>query len=272
MLTMADFLYGLNTSTIQPTPVLEKIRIAREVGYDAIELWVTDVEAYLEAGHPLSDVQHALDDSGLIRPSMIFLKGWCESDPKLLSEGLDTCRRRLEIAQQLQVQRMVAGPPPGKVSIPQVTDAYGRLLEISLEFEVPASIEFLGFVESINTLEAAWAICQGVKHPDATLTNDAWHLFRGGSDLATVNEIPPERVSIVHWDDAPRNVERTKQTDADRVMPGDGILDLYDLAQQLKSTGYRGVLSLELFHRGYWEQDAEEVARMGLERMKESVE
>ncbi len=170
---MADFLYGLNTSTIQPAGLLEKIRIARDVGYDAIELWVTDVEAYLSAGHDLSDVQHALDDAGLIRPSMIFLKGWCESDAKLLAEGLDTCRRRLEIAQKLEVQRMVAGPPPGQVTLPQVTDAYGRLLELSLQFEVPASIEFLGFVESINTLEAAWAICQGVDHPDATLTNDA---------------------------------------------------------------------------------------------------
>jgi sugar phosphate isomerase/epimerase len=269
---MPDFLYGLNTSTIQPAGLLDKIRIAREVGYDAIELWVTDVEAYLAAGQPLSDVQHALDDAGLVRPSMIFLKGWCESDPKLRAEGLDTCRRRLEIAQQLEVQRMVAGPPPGKASIPQVTEAYGRLLEISLEYEVPASIEFLGFVESINTLDAAWAICQGVNHPDATLTNDAWHLFRGGSDLATVNEIPPERVSVVHWDDAPRHVERTKQTDADRVMPGDGILDLHGLAQQLKSTGYCGVLSLELFHRGYWEQDPREVARIGLEKMRNSVE
>src|ERR1044071_7784731 len=120
---MSDFLYSLNTSTIQPAGLLEKIRSAQEVGYDAIELWVTDVEAYLAAGHPLTDVQHALDDAGLVRPSMIFLKGWCESDPKLLAEGLDICRRRLEIAQKLEVQRMVAGPPPGKVSIPQVTEA-----------------------------------------------------------------------------------------------------------------------------------------------------
>lgn len=269
---MADFLYSLNTSTIQPAGLLEKISIAAAVGYDAIELWVTDVEEYLAAGHPLDNVKYALDDAGLVRPSMIFLKGWCETDRKLLAEGLETCKRRLEIAQKLEVQRMVAGPPQGNVPVSQVTEAYGRLLEISLDFEVPASIEFLGFVQSINTLEAAWAICQGVNHPDATLTNDAWHLFRGGSDLETVNGIPPERVSIVHWDDAPRQPERVKQTDADRVMPGDGILDLHDLARQLKSTGYCGVLSLELFNRGYWDQDPREVARLGLQKMKDSVE
>jgi sugar phosphate isomerase/epimerase len=55
-------------------------------------------------------------------------------------------------------------------------------------------------------------------------------------------------------------------------MPGDGILDLRDLARQLKSTGYCGVLSLELFNRNYWEQDPREVARLGLQKMRDSVE
>ncbi len=76
----------------------------------------------------------------------------------------------------------------------------------------------------------------------------------------------------MHWDDAPRHVQRQQQTDADRVMPGDGLLDLYDLAAQLKATGYRGVLSLELFNRSLWEQDPREVARLGLEKMRNSVE
>ena len=35
---MSDFIYCLNSSTIRPTPILDKIRIAGEVGYAAIEL------------------------------------------------------------------------------------------------------------------------------------------------------------------------------------------------------------------------------------------
>ncbi len=30
---MADFIYCLNSSTIRPTPILDKIRIAGETGY-----------------------------------------------------------------------------------------------------------------------------------------------------------------------------------------------------------------------------------------------
>ena len=265
------FLFGLNTSTIQPAGLLEKIRIAAAAGYDAIELWVTDVEAHLEQGGTLVDVQKALADTWLLRPSMIYLKGWCETDPARDKEGMETCRRRLEIAQKLAVERIVAGPPAEALPLDLITERYGRLLEMSVGFGVPASIEFLGFSPSVSTIEAAWQICQGVNHPAATITNDAWHLFRGGSNLATLDAIPQERISIVHWDDAPPQPARTEQTDGDRVMPGDGILDLASLAKQIEGGGYRRVLSLELFNRGYWERDPLEVARVGLEKMKASL-
>ena len=35
----------LNASTIRPCPSKDKIRIAAEVGYDGIELWMQDLEA-----------------------------------------------------------------------------------------------------------------------------------------------------------------------------------------------------------------------------------
>jgi sugar phosphate isomerase/epimerase len=268
---MAHFRYSLNTSTIQPAGLLEKIEAARAAGYDGIELWITDVEAWLEQGRPLADVRKALDDAGLARPSMIYLKGWCDDDPASRAAALDLCRRRLDLARKLGVERIVAGPPQGIVPLAVVTQRYRELLETSVVHGVPASIEYLGFVQGVNTLEAAWEICRGADHPAATLTHDAWHLFRGGSNPATLEQIPAERISIVHWDDAPPQPPREVQTDHDRVMPGDGILPLRETAGQLRRMGYRRMLSLELFNHDYWRQDPLEVAREGLRKMKESV-
>ena len=39
----------------------------------------------------------------------------------------------------------------------------------------------------------------------------------------------------------------------------------------LGSSGYTGVISLELFNPNYWEQDPLEVAKIGLEKMKSVV-
>ncbi len=47
---MSEFTYCLNTSTIRPTPLLEKIRIAGKLGYQAIEPWNDEVSDYLGAG------------------------------------------------------------------------------------------------------------------------------------------------------------------------------------------------------------------------------
>ncbi len=55
-------------------------------------------------------------------------------------------------------------------------------------------------------------------------------------------------------------------------MPGDGVIDLKLFCDQLRAIGYDKCLSLELFNREYWEQDPEEVARIGLEKMRAVAE
>jgi sugar phosphate isomerase/epimerase len=266
-----SFQFALNTSTIRTTPLLEQIRVAAAAGYDGIELWVADVEAHLASGGQLAEVAHALDDADLRRPSMISLRGWCLADEDAWLAASGEIRRRLEIAAGLGVARIVAGPPREEISPLLAAERYRQLLDLSVEYGVPASLEFLGFVPAFATLETAWLVCQLADHPAASITLDAWHLFRGGSESEVVAELPPERISIVHWDDAPAEVPREEQTDADRVMPGDGILDLAGLGRQLQAMGWSGFLSLELFHAGYWKQDPWEVARQGLEKMRRSL-
>jgi sugar phosphate isomerase/epimerase len=266
------FRYCLNTSTIQPASLLDKIRAAARAGYAGIELWITDIEGYLEQGGKLAAIRKALDDAALARPSMIYLKGWADEDSTARAAALDLCRRRLDMARELGVERFVAGPPPGKIDEAFVTDCYRRLLETSVAHGVPASIEYLGFVQGVSTLDVAWRICQGSGQSAATLTADSWHNFRGGSDESLLDSIPPERISIFHWNDAPAQPPRQTQTDNDRVLPGEGILNLSGLAARLRKIGYNRFLSLEIFHRGYWEQDPLHVAALGLQKMKASVE
>ncbi|MCA9102894.1 MAG: sugar phosphate isomerase/epimerase [Planctomycetales bacterium] len=268
---MADFIYCLNTATIRPASLMDKITITAETGYDAIELWVNDVEDYVEAGGSVGDVAKALDDTGLQRPSMISLREWCTEDDKQFAEALDAARRRLEIARALSVAHIVAGPPGGVIPLNIATERYEKLLEVSLEYGVPASVEFLGFVKGINTLEDAWAICGGTGMSEATITPDAWHMFRGGSNFKLLEEIPGDHISCFHWNDAVTTPPREEQNDSHRVFPTDGIMDLKALADVMRRKDWHGALSLELFNPEYWKRDPREVAREGLEKMKLSI-
>lgn len=266
-----NFVYCLNTSTIRPVDLRRKIAIAVEAGYDGVELWIDDVDKDIAEGGKVEDIAKLLDDGGLDRPSMISLRGFYVAEPAKWKEALDECKRRIEIARALGIRRIVASPPKEKVDRSLAIDRYGKLLEVSVDMGVPASVEFLGFVDGINTLEEAWAICAGPGNPAATVTPDIWHLFRGGSKIETLSSIPADHISCFHWNDAPSEPPRVEQTDAHRVYPGDGIMPLAKIAALLREKPWNGALTLELFNPTYWKEDPLVVAKTGLQKMKESV-
>jgi sugar phosphate isomerase/epimerase len=76
---------------------------------------------------------------------------------------------------------------------------------------------------------------------------------------------------VFHVNDYPGQPDRKEITDAARVFPGDGVAPLTTLFRNLHATGFRGMLSLELFNREYWNQDALFVARTGFEKTRDAV-
>ena len=56
-----------------------------------------------------------------------------------------------------------------------------------------------------------------------------------------------------------------------RVYTGDGVAPLAQIMNIFREIGFSGALSLELFNRDYWAKDPLEVARTGLEKMKQTA-
>ena len=94
---MSEFQYCLNTSTIRPTPLLDKIRLAGDAGYTAIEPWNDEIAAYLEQGGSLPELKRALGDAGLRVVSVIALHGWVTAEGDDYARVLDDCRDILHV-------------------------------------------------------------------------------------------------------------------------------------------------------------------------------
>src|SRR5271166_4568198 len=108
---MSDFVYCLNTSTIRPTPLLEKIRVARLAGYKAIEPWNDEIDEYLSQGGSIAELKKALSDAGLKVVSVIALHSWVTTQGDEYAKVKDECRRRMDQAVQLGSPYIVASPP-----------------------------------------------------------------------------------------------------------------------------------------------------------------
>lgn len=265
-------IYCLNTSTIKPQSLINKIRLVGEAGYDGIELWLNDVWEYVARGGEVTDIEKAIADHGLIVPSVIAMRQWGDLDGWEHQLVLDEARRRFALGARLGAPFIVATPPLEKTETEHLPERYAELLKIGREEGIRPTFEYISFFQSVHTLSKAWEIVQVTDDEDATLIIDAFHNWNSGSTESELRSIPVDKISHYHIDDADPVKPAGTQTDPDRVMPGDGQIDLKAEIKALKEMGYDGTVSLELFNETWWKLDPKETLRIGLQRMRQLFE
>jgi len=271
------FGYCLNTSTIrgQQLGIVRELEIAAEAGYQGVEPWLRDIEKYVEDGGKLADLRKRIEDLGLTVESAIGFAEWIVDDDEQRAAGLEQARHDMEVLAALGAKRMAA-PPAGarevSVDLFAAAERYGALCDVGKQFGVVPQVEVWGFSKTLHQLGAAVLVAVESGHPDACVLPDVYHIFKGGSDFAGLKLLSGQAIQVFHVNDYPATPRREEMTDAHRVYPGDGIAPLTWIFRTLYDNGFRGMLSLELFNRDYWEQDPLTVAKTGLEKTKAAVQ
>lgn len=263
----------LNTSSIRPASLDEKIRAASEGGYDGIELWSNEISEHAQAGGSLEALGRRLADLGLVVPNVIGLWNWMPESDGERPETLSRARRQMEEAAQVGAVHIAAVPTPDRPDIDLLwaAERYRELLDLGEEIGIIPAIEFVGFLQGVNRLGEASAIAIEADHPRACLVADTFHLYRGGSGFGGAKHLAPSFLACFHFNDVPATPPQFELKDADRIYPGDGILPLPQLLADLRGTGFRGPLSLEMFSRDHWKQDPLEVARTGMAKIRHVI-
>jgi sugar phosphate isomerase/epimerase len=96
------------------------------------------------------------------------------------------------------------------------------------------------------------------------LTLDAWHWHHAGGTVADILAAGKDRIVVVHFDDAP-DLPADKIRDNQRLLPGEGIINLTGFLQALQKIGYEDSLSVEVFGRGLKEMPPPESAKLCLD-------
>ena len=267
-----SFRFCLNTSTIKPQPLLKKIELVAEAGFEGIELWINDIYDFIGRGGEVADIEKALADHGLFVPSVIAIRQWGDMDGWEYQLVLDEARRRFALGSRLGAKFIVATPPLEQEGQKHLPGRYKDLLQIGREEGIKPTFEYISFFKSVYKLTDAWRIVQAADDSDATLILDAFHNWNSDSTLDELRQIPADRISHYHIDDAHPDKAPCTQKDPDRVMLGEGQIDLAAEIAVLREIGYEGTVSLELFNEDLWAQDPTEVLKVGIERMRELFE
>ncbi len=271
------FVFCLNTSTIrgQKVPIVQEAEIAAKAGYQAIEPWINELDQHVKDGGNLKDLGKRIKDAGLVVPSAIGFPEWIVDDEGRRQKGLEEARRNMDMVQQIGGVRLAA-PPVGAtkqadLNLLRIAERFRALVEIGAKIGVVPQVELWGFSQTLGRLGETAFVAIECGHPRACLLADVYHLHKGGSGFAGLRLLSAEAMQVFHMNDYPADPPRADITDAHRVYPGDGVAPLKEMLRDLRGVGFRGVLSLELFNRDYWKQDALLVARTGLEKLRAVV-
>lgn len=272
-----SFRYCLNTSTIrgQKLSIVDEIKLASEAGYDGIEPWIREINDYVNAGGSLTDLKKRIADAGLKVESAIGFANWIVDDDQKRADGLEAAKRDMDLVQQIGGTR-TAAPPVGYTNqsgldLFKAAERYAALCEVGATIGVRPELELWGFSKSLSRLGELIFVAVESGHDLACILPDVYHIYKGGSDFAGLRMINGAAIPVFHINDYPDTPSREAIGDGDRVYPGDGVAPLSRILRDLYNSGFRGALSLELFNREYWQQDAAVVAKTGLEKMKAAV-
>jgi sugar phosphate isomerase/epimerase len=271
------FRFCLNTATImgQDLPLDREIEITAKAGYDAIEPWLNKIEKYAKGGGSVKDIGKKARDVGLVIPDVIGFFEWVVDDEKRRKKGVEDAKRAMDLVQEIGGLRLAA-PPAGAtdaigIAPDKIAERYRALLEIGDKAGVVPIAEVWGFSKTLGRLSVAAHAAIETGHPKACILTDVFHLYKGGSAFGGLRLLSAVALPLMHMNDYPADPPRDKISDAQRVYPGDGVAPLKALFRDLRGLGFNGYLSLEVFNRDYWKQDAMVVARTGLEKMRAAV-
>ncbi|HIE28574.1 TPA: sugar phosphate isomerase/epimerase [Candidatus Poribacteria bacterium] len=270
--------YCLNTSTIRNCGlnIQEKIQVAAQAGYQGIELWISEIDDYLKTGGNLSELKATLDQNGIGAPNLIAFFQWANPESERRTKALEEARSIFEMALKLDCT-CVAAPPAGITEMPDlpledIAGYYKDLLKATQDTGVKPLLEFWGHSKILGSLAEAMQMLKLIDDPEVLLLADVFHMAKTEGSFELLGELKGTQIGLFHVNDYPDTPDIRQLTDAQRVYPGDGVAPLRQIFDTLKRIGYSGMFSLELFNKEYEEAGAEQVARTGLEKMKQVVE
>jgi 2-keto-myo-inositol isomerase len=233
-------------------------------GFRNVEFPLRHVREYLAAGHTLPDVRHLLD-----RYEMRCIGGFdgiveCFSPPEQRARNHARTVEAAEFLAELGGTLMVVGTDgPSELPADPVGEVAAALTAMASSIAhtgVTLCLEF-NWSPLVKSLRMAADVARRVGIPGVGVVFDPAHYYCTPSKFAQLSTENVALIRHVHVDDMRDKPPELSNCNSDRVLPGEGILDLCALLGQIELHGYQGYYSIELFNEELWAMPVEAAAQ-----------
>jgi sugar phosphate isomerase/epimerase len=234
-----------------------RLEAAAGAGYGAVSLWGRDYDRARRDGHGDAEMRAMLDDHGLVVAEVDPAWWWTPGATEVtIPAELDTmdvfCHGEedlLRMAEAMGARSLNAADVfGGRWSVDEGAEAFATLCDRAAEHGLLVHLEWLAW-SRIPDVQTAWDVVRGADRPNGGLNVDTWHCARTGTTADDLRALPGERVLAIQLDDAPQRAEDNliDATLHDRMVPGEGELDLAGYLGALRDIGVRCPVGVEVF-------------------------
>ena len=270
---------SLNGSLTRGVSGADKIRLAAATGYGGVD-W--DLGPARTAG---LEATRALLAELKIRPTIVNLPMArplpFAGEPSAFQQALTQLADDAAFTAGIGCQKMMVVLPASTTEVRQeqlklVRDRLTAVAEVLQRSQIRLGLEFLGplyfrqgraggppAAPFIWNMPDALALAKDCG-PNVGVILDAWHWHHSGSTTADILAADASRIVHLHVSDAKETLAADVR-DNQRLMPGEGIIDLMGFFTALKKIGYADGISPEPLGRIPPEMTPQEAARLALD-------
>lgn len=227
----------------------EKLEAIAAAGFKGVEIFENDLLSF--NGTP-SDVRKMVADLGLEIITFQPFRDFEGLPPERRARALARAERKFDLMDELGCDLLMVCSNVAADSLGGIDRAAADLRELgdrAKARKLRVGFEALAWGRHINDYRDSWEAVRRADHPNVGLVLDTFHIFAKKTDLSAIRSIPRDRIFLVQVADAPLlDMDYLYWSRHFRNFPGQGDLPLLDFMAALETTGYEGLLSLEIFN------------------------
>jgi sugar phosphate isomerase/epimerase len=260
----------ISEASTLPRTFVEDVAGYADGGCQVMEVWLTKLETHLEK-HSSSETRKLLEDRQMTLAAASYQGGLLLSQAQQRSASFDHFKRRLDLCQSFNIPILVIAADFAvridQASLERAVLSLREAARWAQAFNVRLALEFRGKATFCASLDTAVTLVTASGEANVGVCLDVFEYYTGPSkfdDLALLNK---DNLALVQVSDV-AGVPRELASDSDRILPGEGDFHLEPIVAHLRSIGYAGPVSLELFNPHLWQARPAQVAELGLEAVR----
>ena len=260
VIKMLTSLHGISTSHGN---LITDVRLAKEAGFDALEIFYPKLVRYLENGGTTQEIKRIIADEEL---SISFLSALdrierhqVSDKQQLLAEAEKITREAVELGTDtvMVLPRNGIDHYSDEKIMDIMSENISAIASIGEQHGIRYMIELPAFTK-FRSLAQAREVIRRIGKKNVGVVVDFWHFYASGATPQDVAAMDKEIIFGVHFGDGrvPQNPQEPwDETVLRDCIPGEGEIDLRAWSEAVKSTGYNGAWSIELISPRLWERD-----------------